>query len=143
MFVTTKLGNICLRHNVSATMFPSLSRHLEPQSVKKKLVLIPCKFCSAGLQTGNERKFRNCPFLLFFLLRDESSRSSYLILITEEPLLTDTTLIRTSLYYGQFTWSLREQNPYKAYFSKTDSSIIRTLILVPLVSVIKRLVNSI
>ena len=55
-----------------------------------------------------------------------------------EPLLTDTFLIRTPLYYGQFTWSLRDRNPYKAYFSKTDTSIMRTLIPVPLVSLIKR-----
>ena len=48
------------------------------------------------------------------------------------------TIIRTPLYYGQFTWSLRDRNPYKAYFSKTDTSIIRTLIPVPLVSVINR-----
>ena len=34
---------------------------------------------------------------------------------------------RTPLYYGQFTWSLRDRNPYKAYLSKTDTSIIRTL----------------
>ena len=54
-----------------------------------------------------------------------------------EPLLTDTSIIRTPLYYGQFTWSLRDRNPYKAYFSKTNTSIIRTPIPVPLVSVIK------
>ena len=45
-----------------------------------------------------------------------------------EPLLTD----------NDFTWSLRDRNPYKAYFSKTDTSVMRTLIPVPLVSVIKR-----
>ena len=56
---------------------------------------------------------------------------------TVEPLLTDTSIIRTPLYYGQFTWSPRDRNPYKAYLSKTDTSIIRTLIPVPLVSVIK------
>ena len=39
----------------------------------------------------------------------------------------DTSTIRTPLYYGQFTWSLRDRNPYKVYFSKTDTSIIRTL----------------
>ena len=58
--------------------------------------------------------------------------------ITVEPLITDTSIIRTPLFYGQFTWSLRDRNPYKAYLSKTDTSIIRTLIPVPLVSVIKR-----
>ena len=46
--------------------------------------------------------------------------------------------LRIPLYYGQFTWSLRDWDTYKAYFSKTDTSIIRTLISVPLVSVIKR-----
>ena len=60
----------------SATKFPSLARPLEPQSIKE-IVLIPCKFCSAGPQTANERKFHVCRFLLVFLLRDESSRSSY------------------------------------------------------------------
>ena len=54
-----------------------------------------------------------------------------------KPLLTDTSLIRTALYYGQFTWSLRDRNPYKAYLSKTDTSIMRTLIPLPLMSVIK------
>ena len=43
-----------------------------------------------------------------------------------------------SILNGQFTWFLRDRNPYKAYLSKTDTSIIRTLIPVPLVSVIKR-----
>ena len=42
-----------------------------------------------------------------------------------EPLLTDTSIIRTPLYYGQFTWSLRDRNPYQAYFSKMDTSIIQ------------------
>ena len=46
--------------------------------------------------------------------------------------------LRTPLHYGQFTWSPRDWNPYKAYFSKTDTSIIRRLIPVPLMSVIKR-----
>ena len=33
--------------------------------------------------------------------------------------------IRTPLYYyGQFTWSPSDRNPYKAYFSKMDTSII-------------------
>ena len=44
-------------------------------------------------------------------------------------------IILTPLYYGQFTWSLRDRTQKKAYFSKTDTtSIIQTLILVPLVS---------
>ena len=55
-----------------------------------------------------------------------------------EPLLKDTSLIRIPLYYGQFTWSLIDRNLYKAYFSKTDTSIMRTLIPVPLVFVIKK-----
>ena len=57
---------------------------------------------------------------------------------TVDPLLTDTSIIQTPLYYGHFTWSLRDQNPSKAYLSEMDTSIIRTLIPVPLVSVIKR-----
>ena len=52
---------------------------------------------------------------------------------TVEPLLTDTSAIPSPLYCSQFTCSLRERNPYKAYFSKTDTSIIWTLIPVPLV----------
>ena len=59
-------------------------------------------------------------------------------LITVEPLLRDTSIIRTPLYYGQFTWSLRDRNPYKDYFSKMDTSVIRTLFSVLLMSVIKR-----
>ena len=42
------------------------------------------------------------------------------------------------VYYGQFDCSLRDRNPYKAFFFKTDTSIQRTLIPVLLVSVIKR-----
>ena len=57
---------------------------------------------------------------------------------TVEPLLTDTSMVRKSLYYGQFIWSLRDRNPYKAYFPKTDTSIIRTFIPGPLMSVITR-----
>ena len=58
-----------------------------------------------------------------------------------ESLLTGTSIIQTPLYYGQFIWSLREQNPYKACTCsslKHTSTIIRTLTPVPLVSVIKR-----
>ena len=55
-----------------------------------------------------------------------------------ERLLKDTSIIRTPFYNGQFTCSLRDINPYNAYLSKTDTFIIRTLIPVPLVSVIKR-----
>ena len=50
---------------------------------------------------------------------------------TVEPLVTDISIIRTPLYYGQFTWSLSDWNPYKAYFSKTDTSLLRTVHLVP------------
>ena len=32
---------------------------------------------------------------------------------TVEPLLTDTSIILIPLYYGQFTWSLSDWNPYK------------------------------
>ena len=46
--------------------------------------------------------------------------------------------LRTLLYYRQFTLSLRDRNPYKAYLSKTETSIMRTLIPFLLVSVIKR-----
>ena len=46
--------------------------------------------------------------------------------------------IWTPLYYRQYTYTLRHQNLHKAYFSKTDTSIVSTLIPVPLVSVIKR-----
>ena len=46
--------------------------------------------------------------------------------------------LRTPLFYGQFTWSLRDRNPSKAYFSKIGTSMIRTLIHVPAVSVFKR-----
>ena len=46
--------------------------------------------------------------------------------------------MQTPLFNGQFTWSLRDRNPYKAYFSKIGTSMIRTLIHVPAVSVFKR-----
>ena len=50
----------------------------------------------------------------------------------------DTSIVRPSLYYREFTWSLTGWNPYKAYFFKKDTSTLRTVIPVPLVSVIKR-----
>ena len=45
---------------------------------------------------------------------------------TVEPLLTDTSIILTPLCDRQFTWSLRDQNTYRAYFSKIDTSIVWT-----------------
>ena len=48
---------------------------------------------------------------------------------TVEPLLTDTSLIRTPLYYGQFPWSRQNQCPYNLYkenFYNRDTSLIRT-----------------
>ena len=78
---------------------------------------------------------RSCSRPLSLALTNKESFFSH---NTVEPLLTDTSLIRTPLYYGQFTWSLRDRIPYKACLSKTDTSIMRTLIPVPLVSVIKR-----
>ena len=48
--------------------------------------------------------------------------------------ITDTCILRAPLYYGQFTWSPRDRNPYKAYFSKAGTSIMWTLTLLPLVS---------
>ena len=57
---------------------------------------------------------------------------------TVEPLPTDTSIIRTPLYYGQSTWSERDQILYKLYLFNTDTSIIRTLSFVLSVSVLKR-----
>ena len=55
-----------------------------------------------------------------------------------EPLLTDTSIIRTPLYYGQFVWSQRCQKSYIPYLYNTDTSVKRTLGSVPLVSVLNR-----
>ena len=49
------------------------------------------------------------------------------------PLLTDTRIIRTPLYYGQFVWSQKCQESYH-----TDTSVKRTLGSAPFVSVLKR-----
>ena len=49
------------------------------------------------------------------------------------PLLTDTPIIRTPLYYGQFVWSHKCQESYH-----TDTSVKRTFGSVPFVSVLKR-----
>ena len=57
---------------------------------------------------------------------------------TVEPLLTDTSKIRTPLYYGQFVWSQKCQKSYIPYHYNTDTSVKRTLGSVPLVSVLKR-----
>ena len=40
-----------------------------------------------------------------------------------EPLLTDTSIIRTPLYYGQFNCSLRGRNPDKAYLYESHKSV--------------------
>ena len=57
---------------------------------------------------------------------------------TVEPLLTDTSIIRTPLYYEQFTWSQKYQKSYIPYLFNTETSVKRTLGSVPLVSVLKR-----
>ena len=41
-----------------------------------------------------------------------------------------TSLIRTPLYYGQSTWSKRNQIPYKLYLYNTDTSVLRTVHMV-------------
>ena len=55
-----------------------------------------------------------------------------------QPLLTDTSIIRTPLYYGQFVWSQKSQKSYIPYLYNTDTSVKRTLSSVPLVSVLRR-----
>ena len=57
---------------------------------------------------------------------------------TVEPLVTDTSIIRTPLYYGQFVWSQKCQKSYIPYLYNTDTSVNRTVGSVPLVSVLKR-----
>ena len=58
---------------------------------------------------------------------------------TVEPLLTDTSIIRTSLYYGQLQLGSKDTTIHTIPTSlKTDTSIIRTLVSAPLVSVLKR-----
>ena len=57
---------------------------------------------------------------------------------TVEPLLTDTSIIRTSLYYGQLQLGSKDTTIHTIPTSlKTDTSIIWTLVSVPLVSVLK------
>ena len=41
-----------------------------------------------------------------------------------------TSIIRTPLHYGQFTWSERDQIPYKLYLYNTDTSLLRTVHMV-------------
>ena len=50
-------------------------------------------------------------------------------------LLTDTSIIWTALYYGQFVWSQKCQKSYIPYLYNTDTSIERTLGSAPLVSI--------
>ena len=40
-------------------------------------------------------------------------------------------ILRTSLYYGQFVWSQKCQNSYISYLYTTDTSLLRTIRLVP------------
>lgn len=60
-----------------------------------------------------------------------------LLKIPFEPLLTDTSILRTPLHYGKFTWCQRNQDTYNFYLYNTDISVIRTLNYGPL-SVLKR-----
>ena len=55
---------------------------------------------------------------------------------TVKPLLTDTSIIRTPLYYGQFVLSQKCQKSYIPYLYNTATSVKRTLSSVPLVSVL-------
>ena len=48
-------------------------------------------------------------------------------MITVKPLLTDTSIIRTPLYYGQFVWSQKSQKSYIPYLYNTDTPVKRTL----------------
>ena len=52
--------------------------------------------------------------------------------------LTDTSIIRTPLYYGEFVWSQKCQKSYILYLYNTDTSVKRTLGSVHLMSVLKR-----
>ena len=52
--------------------------------------------------------------------------------------ITDTSLLRTPLYYGLFVWSQKCQKSYIPYLYNTDTSVKRTLGSVPLLSVLKR-----
>ena len=59
---------------------------------------------------------------------------SVLVVIKVKPRFTDTHLIRTPHYYGQFALSLGKESPY--IFSKfnpvnTDTSLLRTVWFVP------------
>ena len=56
----------------------------------------------------------------------------------KKPLLMDTSIIRTPLYYGQFVLSQKCQKSYIPYLYNTATSVKRTLSSVPLVSVLKR-----
>ena len=60
------------------------------------------------------------------------------IITTVKPLLTDTSITRTPLYYGQFVLSQKCQKSYIPYLYNTATSVKRTLSSVPLVSVLKR-----
>ena len=52
--------------------------------------------------------------------------------------ITDTSIIRTPLYYGQFVWSQKSQKSFIPYLYDTDTSVKWTLGSVPLLSVLKR-----
>ena len=52
--------------------------------------------------------------------------------------LTDTSIIRTRLYYEQFVWSQKCRKSYIPYPYNMDTSVKWTLGSVPLVSVLKR-----
>ena len=46
--------------------------------------------------------------------------------------------LRTPLHCGQFVWSHKCQKSYVPYLYNTDTSVVRTIGSVPLVSVLKR-----
>ena len=54
------------------------------------------------------------------------------------PLLTNTAIKQTPLYYGWFIWSGRVRNSYSLYLCNADTSVIWTLSSFPLVSILKK-----
>ena len=78
-------------------------------------------------------------YLMLWQIQEKAFQTiKILLLYTVKPLLTDTSIIRTPLYYGQFVLSQKCQKSYIPYLYNTATSVKRTLSSVPLVSILKR-----
>ena len=87
------------------------------------IILTPLYY---GQFTWSERD--QIPYKLYLYNTDTSLlRTVHLVQKRPNSIQTLPLIIRTPLYYGQFTWPERDQIPYKLYLYNTDTSLLRTV----------------